>query len=164
MVRSGMGINFYYVGLLFACAAYAGICGAAPERIGAAIIFAGAVLSAVAASAASVRYQGVEVGVFVVDVVTIAAFILLALRAERFWPIWVSAFLGVGALGHLAMALHVRVIPWAYAVVLTIWSYPILATVAIGTFNHRRRLKQFGTDPSWSSESAGLEPPPEPAI
>ena len=51
-----------------------------------------------------------------------------------------SALLGLGLVGHLAMLLHPRVIPWAYAVVLSIWSYPILLLMAAGTFAHRRRL------------------------
>jgi len=66
----------------------------------------------------------------------------------------VSALLGLGVLGHLARWAGPDAIPWAYAVVLTIWSYPILAIIAIGTFNHQRRLKRLGTDPSWSSSSA----------
>jgi len=163
MVRSDMGINFYYVGLLFACCAYAGLHGAAPERIGAAVIFANAVLSAVLASAASVRYKGIEVGVFVVDVLAFVAFVLLAVRADRFWTLWVSALLGIGVLGHLAMLLHPRVIPWAYAVVLSIWSYPILLLIAVGTFAHRRRLIRNGADPSWTRSSAPPGPPTPPA-
>ena len=46
---------------------------------------------------------------------------------------------------------------WAYAVVLTIWSYPILALIASGTFLHRRRLNLYGADRSWVSSSGRLD-------
>ena len=107
-----------------------------------------------------IRWRSVEFGVFIVDVLVFVAFIVLALRANRFWPIWVSALLGLGVLGHLARWAGPDVIPWAYAVVLTIWSYPILAIIALGTFNHQRRLKRFGSDASWSSSSVRSPTPP----
>ena len=111
------------------------------------------------------RWRGIEFGVFIVDLATFIFFCVLAVRANRFWPIWVSALLGIGVLGSLAMMLHPRVIPWAYAVVLSIWSYPILLLIAFGTHNHRRRLRANGADPSWTRSSAGPgrpTPPPGP--
>ena len=150
----GMPVNLVYLVLLILCCGYAFVRGAAPERIGAAIVAANAVLSLIAVSAPPVRFQGVEVGVFVVDVAAFIAFIALALLANRFWPIWVSALLGLGVAGHLAMLLHPQVIPWAYAVVLSIWSYPILLTIVMGTRAHRRRLTRTGADPSWTRFSA----------
>lgn len=150
----GVAINLFYLFLLIACSAYAFLRGGAPERIGISIIAANAVLTFVAVSAPPVRFQGVEVGVFVVDVVAFLAFVLLALFANRFWTIWVSALLGLGLVGHLAMLSQPQVIPWAYAVVLSIWSYPILLLVIGGTYSHQRRLKQTGADPSWTPSSA----------
>ena len=91
-------------------------------------------------------------------------FVAIALRANRFWPLWVSAFLGLGVLGHLGRMAGPEVYWWAYAVVLTIWSYPIVALIALGTFLHRRRLALNGVDRSWSSSSArlGRTPPAGP--
>lgn len=74
-----------------------------------------------------------------IDAVTFALSCLLALRANRFWPIWVSALLGLGVLGHLARIVEPGLFWWAYAVALTIWSYPILALMMLGTWGHRRR-------------------------
>jgi hypothetical protein len=161
-----MGINYFYCVLLFACSVYAGLYGAAPERIGIAIIAVNAILTFVAVKTSSVRYQGVEVWIFALDVAAFATFVLLALRANRFWTLWVSAFLGLGVVGHLAMGLHPHVIPWAYAVVLSIWSYPILLVVALGTHAHRRRLIRNCADPSWTRSSAPpgpIRPPAGPA-
>jgi hypothetical protein len=65
----------------------------------------------------------------------------------------VTALLGLGVLGHLARLVGPDTFWWAYAVVLTIWSYPILALFAVGTFLHQRRLALHGADRSWVSSS-----------
>ena len=139
MVRSGMGFNVLFVGLLIAICVYAFWRGGAPERIGASIFAAGSVLTVVVASVAPIRFRSVEVGMLIVDVATALAFTILALKANRFWPIWVSALLGLRAIGHLAKLLSPQVIPWAYQVALTIWSYPILLLVGLGLAAVTRR-------------------------
>jgi hypothetical protein len=159
-----MAVNVYYLALLVATCVYAFLRGAAPERIGAAIIAANAILTFVAVSVSAVGYRDLEVGIFILDVLAFLAFVPLALRANRFWPIWVSGFLGLGVLGHLARWAGPEVIPWAYAVVLTIWSYPILAIIALGTFNHHQRVKRLGADPSWSISSTSSKDPSDPTI
>jgi hypothetical protein len=160
-----VAVNYVFLVLLVACCAYAFVRGGAPERMGMAIYAAGSVLTYAAVSAPPIRFKGVEVGVFIIDVCVLASFILLALRANRFWPIWVSALQGLGVLGSLAMLVHPRVIPWAYAVVLSIWSYPILLLMAAGTHGHQRRLIRNGADPSWtrfSGPPGRPTPPPGP--
>ena len=153
-------MNYLFLILLIACAAYAFWKGGAPERIGMAIYVAGSILTFVVVSAPPVRFQGVEVGVFIVDLFVFLGFVAVAVKAERFWPLWVSALIGIGIVGHLAMALHPHVIPWAYAVVLSIWSYPILLLMVLGAFAHDRRRKRNGADPSWTPSSA----PPGPLM
>ncbi|MGQ0589682.1 MAG: hypothetical protein ACT4N8_09155 [Sphingosinicella sp.] len=146
-------MNYFFFALLFACSIYAFVAGGGPERVGAAVYAASCVASFLVYSAVPVRFQGVEVGVFIVDILVFLAFVLLALRANRFWTIWVSALLGLGVVGHLAMLLRPQVIPWAYAVVLSIWSYPILLMIVLGTVAHRRRMIRNGADPSWTRSS-----------
>jgi hypothetical protein len=160
-------VNYYFIGLLVLCCGYALAAGGAPERIGAALYVLGAAVTHVfLASHVGSRWLQIEFGVFLIDVVTFGLFCILALRANRFWPLWVSALLGLSVLGHLARLAGPGVLWYAYAIVLTIWSYPILAILAIGTFNHQRRLARFGEDKSWSSSSApsGPGPPIGPTI
>jgi hypothetical protein len=153
-------VNYYFVGLLALCVAYALAAGGAPEKAGAIVYALSVVATHILLTAHLGHWRGIEFGVFTVDLVIFALFCILAARDNRFWPIWVSALLGLGVLGHLARWGGPDVIWYAYAVVLTIWSYPILAILALGTFNHRRRLARFGTDPSWSSSSARSDPMP----
>jgi len=160
-----MGVNLVFVGLLAACCLYAGWGGGAPERIGAAIFAVGSILSHFAFLLSKRHFNGVETGILIVDVATFFAFLALATRANRFWPIWVTGLLGIGIVAHLAMESSPQILPYAYRFVLSAWSYPMLALIAIGTWQHRRRLKLFGEDPSWSSFSrpdgpAWRQPPP----
>jgi len=144
-------VNYYFVGLLALCTVYAFAAGGAPEKTGVGIYAFSVVVTHVLLITHVAHWRGIEFGVFIVDLVTFALFCLLAMRANRFWPIWVSALLGLGVLGHLARWAGPDVFWYAYAIVLTIWSYPILAIMALGTFNHGRRMARFETDIPWSN-------------
>lgn len=152
-------MNYYFFALLFACCLYAFVSGGVPERFGAAAYALACIASHLLFSAPSIKYRSVETAVFIVDVVAFVAFIVIALRANRFWPIWVSGLLGLGVLAHLARWAGSGTLPWAYQVIMSVWSYPILALIALGTFSHQRRLKRNGNDPSWSRSSARSAPP-----
>ena len=158
-------MNLVFLVLLVATCVYAFTFGGAPERIGAAIYAAACLLTFVVVSALPFRFHSVEIGIFVIDLLLFAAFVLLALRANRYWPLWVSALLGIGVLGHLAMMLRPQVVAWAYAAILSIWSYPILILVLLGTLAHRKRMTRDGADPSWtrsSDRSIPIAPHPGP--
>jgi hypothetical protein len=129
-----------YTVLLILCWAYAMLKGGPPERLGATILALGSFLTVAAMPSWALHVGPVEIGVLIVDMACLAAFAVLALRADRFWPIWVSALVGVGALGHLARWFDgTEISTRVYAMSLAIWSYPMLALIAIGTFNHQRR-------------------------
>jgi len=155
-------MNHYFNALLLVTGIYALAAGGAPERWGAATYALACIASHFLFSAAPIKFRSVETGVFIVDVLVFVAFAILAVRANRFWPIWVSALLGLGVLAHLARWAGPDTIPWAYQLAMSIWSYPILAIIAIGTFNHRRRLAQHGTDRSWANFSAPSVPMRQP--
>jgi hypothetical protein len=157
---SGQAVNYHFVALLVLCTLYALWAGGGPERVGAAVYALSVAATHLILTAHNQRWLNVEVGVLSVDVLVFLAFIVIALRANRFWPLWVSAFLGLGVLGHLGRLAGPDVFWWAYAVVLTIWSYPILALIALGTFLHRRRLALNGADRSWVSSSGRSGPAP----
>lgn len=153
-------MKYEFVALLVLTTLYAFWAGGGPERLGAAVYAVSVAATHLILTTQYSRWLVVEVGVFIVDVVTFLAFVPIALRADRFWPLWVNAFLGLGVLGHLARLVGPDTFWWAYAVVLTIWSYPILALIALGTFLHRRRLARHGADRSWVSSSGRSAPTP----
>lgn len=140
-----------FVALLLGTLLYAAFRGGAPERVGASIIIAATTATILVPKVGKVTFASLEPGVFAVDTLTAFAFILLALRANRYWPIWIAALQIDTVLTHVAMLTAPRVMPWAYAVMEIAWSYPIVMLVAVGTARHQQRLHRYGNDPSWSA-------------
>jgi hypothetical protein len=145
--------SLIYDMLTLGCWLYAIFRGGAPERIGATVLLVGSALTFVAVSGPASRFTSVENGVFAVDVLALLTFLILALRAERWWPIWTAALQTIGTTAHAVKLVDPTVIRWAYAFALAFWSYPMLFLLVIGTWNHQRRLARNGVDKSWSSSS-----------
>jgi hypothetical protein len=154
-------IPFYYA-LLLLCWAYALRRGGGPERAGTTILLVGSLLTLATVSSQAGSYASVETGVFIVDMATLLAFLVVAVRAERFWPLWITALQLIGTSGHVVKLVDPDLMPKAYAFAAIFWSYPMVLLLALGTWRHQQRLKRFGVDRSWSSSSARSAPPPGP--
>jgi hypothetical protein len=143
-------LNIVVYGLLLtACWTYAVIRGGSPERLGTTILAVFSLLTATAIPD-NTRFRFLESGVLVIDVLCLAAFVMLALRAERFWPLWVAALQLLGVASHGVKFSEPGLIPTTYAFMLAIWSYPMIALMIAGTARHQARLRKFGSDRSWS--------------
>lgn len=86
------------------------------------------------------RYSSVEEGVLLVDAATLLVFVMVALRSDRFWPLWVAGLQLTTAIGHALKGVHIELLPQAYGAALRFWSYPILLILVVGTFRNQRRL------------------------
>ena len=137
--------------LLLATAAYAWLRGGAPERWAAGLFISAYLLTIVVRSPWTNRYVLVETGVFAVDVALFLAMLTLALAANRFWPVWMTAIVAMPLAAHLVKLADSEIIPGAYQFLLAGWAYPTLALLAAATWRHQRRLRRLGADPSWSN-------------
>lgn len=99
------------------------------------------------------RYTGVEVGVLVVDVLVLLAFTAVALKSDRFWPLWIAGLQLTTTLGHALRAVEDQIVPIAYAVSLRFWSYPIQIILIVAVWRSLRR-KQRPTNPVASDQLA----------
>ncbi|MEN3749149.1 hypothetical protein TPR58_18390 [Sphingomonas sp. HF-S3] len=138
-----------YLALLLGCSGYALARGGAPERIGVLILALAIVASHFAPAAGPVRFKTIEWGVMMVDLAMLSAVLVLAVRAQRFWPMWMAAILVNTIVTHLLM-LSPNLIPWSYSVAIAGWSYPNPVLLAIGAWRHRSRIRLYGADPAWS--------------
>jgi DNA-binding CsgD family transcriptional regulator/uncharacterized membrane protein YhaH (DUF805 family) len=129
---------------------YALVRGGAPERIVAAIGVVGAVLSLLVVSMTPIRIGGVDLSFFVFDSIASIGFILVALRANRLWPIWMAAFNSFGLAAHLLLLTNPTIDPLAYVLVLAMTSPLSFLILFVGTRNHRLRLRHYGVDPAWT--------------
>ncbi|MEP9404453.1 hypothetical protein [Sphingomonas sp. VNH70] len=152
---------YLYLILLALAAGYAWRRGGAPERLVASLIVAAVVASAIALGFSTRVFGSKEVGLFVVDLVLCVAVVLVALHAERFWPLWLSALLILSVLLQLAIWYAPYYYRAIYLILHALSAYPTLMLLAAGTARHRRRLMQHGLDPAWSGE---VRQRPDPAV
>jgi hypothetical protein len=128
----------------------ASICGYAlwrgqfDERVTAIVCLAATLATRMALSPAAQRYSSVEVGVLVVDSVTFLAFVYVALRSDRFWPLWVSGLQLTTTMAHFMKAIDSDLFPQAYAAAGRFWGYPILLILAVGAYRTNMRTKRAG--------------------
>jgi hypothetical protein len=146
--------NWYFRILLVVCCGYACRKSGAPGRIAAAVYFDRVVFTHLARSASQIWWSSVEAGVFGVDGAVLCALLAIALTAERFWPLWLTALHLLGTTGHVVKMADPSLIRWGYAFILAVWSYPIPALILFGAWHHQRRLGRFNADRSWSIFSA----------
>ena len=97
------------------------------ERLAAGGVVTGWALSLVAARSGM---GGTQWGVMVVDVALLTFFLWLALRGERFWPLFVAGFQLLLVITHFASAADSAISGWAYKTAEMIWSYLIVLTIA----------------------------------
>lgn len=147
-----------YFAVTVLCWMYVFFRGGAPERVGASILALGSSLTVVTISSLRARYGALEFGVFLVDVATLAGFLLLALRAERYWPLWLAALQIIGTAAHAVKLVDPGMIWRAYAFAMQSWGYPMWLLIVAGTWRHQQRLALYGADRSWSSFSARSGP------
>lgn len=141
----------FFLALFIGACAYALARGGAPERVAVGIFAGGLLLTALTATASYVaRFSGLEIGILIVDSIMLAAFVILSLHAERYWPIWMSGMQAVEVLSHLPMLIAPDVLPQAYTTITALWSYPMLVLLIVATYRHRRRIARYGKDASWS--------------
>ncbi|HEU4498682.1 MAG TPA: hypothetical protein VFR60_05025 [Sphingomicrobium sp.] len=131
-----------FIPLLTAVCLYAWLRGGSDERMVAATCLAGTVATLLAISPLHQRYSGVEEGLMLVDLAVLAGFVIVALRSDRFWPLWVAGLQLTTSIGHLLKGIDQDLLPRAYGAALQFWGYPILLILAVGTYRQHRRLRQ----------------------
>jgi hypothetical protein len=140
-----------YHALLIAVCAYAFLRGRRDERFAAAICLLATLATRLALSPVTSRYSGVETGVFLVDLLALGGFTFIALRTDRFWPLWVAGIQLTTMLAHGLKAIELNLIPEAYAAAARFWVYPIFLIIFIGTWRSHQRAVQRSVPATRSS-------------
>lgn len=130
---------FAYWIVLLAVSAYAFARGRFDERMAAVVCIAATVGTRLAHSPLTERFSSVEVGVLFVDVLALLGFIAIALRTDRFWPLWVAGLQLTTTLAHFLKAIDLQLMPQVYAAAARLWVYPIFLIIVIGTWRSHRR-------------------------
>ncbi|WP_309603530.1 hypothetical protein [Sphingomonas sp.] len=135
--------SIYHV-LLIAVCAYAYWRGRSDERLAATLCVIATIATRIMVSPVTSRYSSVEAGVFAVDLAVLVGFMFIALRSDRFWPLWVAGLQLTTILAHALKAVDFALMPQIYAAAARFWVYPIFLIIVIGTWrtNHRRQYHE----------------------
>ena len=138
---------FSYWLVLTSVAAYALLRGRGDERAAALTCVIATIASVLVNSPLTRRFTGVEMGVLVVDLLALAAFTAIALRTNRFWPLWVAGFQLTSTFAHGLKAVHLSLLPQVYAAAERFWVYPIFLAIVVGTWRTQRRVQRQKLSP-----------------
>jgi len=136
-----MSPHLYWTLLALTCG-YAFIRGGRDERVVAIVSAAASIITAFVLSPWGERYSQIEAGEMLVDLTVLAAFVAVALRSDRFWPLWVAGLQLTSSLAHLMKGIHIELMPQAYAAATKFWSYPILIIIIVGTWRSHNRARR----------------------
>ena len=113
------------------------------EQLSALIFIAASILSVLARSPQDERYISVEYSDLIIDLFVLVSTVAIALRSDRFWPLWVAGLQLTISMSHLLKWIQPDLLPLAYAAAERFWSYPTLIILFVGAWRqHRRHLAQ----------------------
>ena len=93
----------------------------------------------------------VATGHLLIDASAFVMFLVIALRANRVYPICLSAFQGIAFLMHFVHAINPANAPLAYSILSIAPSYLMMLTLIAGLLLHSRRTRRYGRTRSWRS-------------
>ncbi len=136
-------VMFVPLALLVAAVLCALGLGGKPERLGAGLLFAWFVADLLLRHFSAPRaYVGFSLPAAILDLLAFFGFVVLALRANRLWPIFAAAFLTFPVLGHIAMLAEVRGMNWAYWAMTQIPPNAVAVAILIASVKHSGRLRR----------------------
>jgi hypothetical protein len=144
----------FFIIFIVAIVSYALARGAAPERATASAFILAAVGSlSVGFLHMPGQFQSVPLRLFIVDGLLLVGMTVIAIRANRWWPIPVAGCQLIAVLVHAGKLLDPAMIPNGYAFLVKISSWPMVALLGYGTWAHRTRLRRGIIIPGWKPSS-----------
>jgi len=136
-----MAPNFFRI-LLVLVAAYALLRGSRDGRQVGIILVLGVIATELVLPPVRERFDAVETNLMLVDLAVFAGFLWVALRSDRFWPMWIAGLQLTAILGHVLKLVDAQLFSRAYAAALVFWAYPMLLILAVGTWRNVRRARE----------------------
>lgn len=131
-----------YIGLaILAISCFAALrWGGTDEKLAGAGMLAAVIISNIVSDGS---YGHTETGVLIVDVSVFFGLLVLALRSDRFWPMWAAAFQLIGTMVHIGSMSQTGDFAWAYYVALIFWTFPVFIALLAGTWFEGRFRRQW---------------------
>lgn len=124
--------------------------GGEPERLVAAVLLAAAGLDVFNHILfGEPAFFLVNPGHLVIDAWSMIALMWVALRANRAWPMWVSAAQIIVVLGHVSKIIELSLVRFGYYAMTQVPLNVQAAALLIGTIAHMRRQERIGNYNAW---------------
>jgi hypothetical protein len=72
-----------------------------------------------------------------IDLLTLAAFLGIAIRSDRFWPLWIAGLHLTATLSHVLRLFDPGLVHVAYEAAMRFWSYPLLVILGVAALRTR---------------------------
>lgn len=138
-----------FAAAFLACLVYAFFAGGKPERAAILAQLVALLLSFTAISFRSIPVKGLPIGLALVDLALAVALSILAVRANRIWPIVLAGMQVATIFAHVARMLSFPLPAAGYVIFVQFWAWPMLIVTALGTYNHRSRTRRLGQERDW---------------
>lgn len=127
--------------------------GGEPERLVAAVLVATTVLDlGNHAMFGEPAFFAVNPGHLVIDVWAMTALMWVALRANRGWPMWVSAAQIIVVLGHMSKIIELSLVRYGYFAMTQMPLNIQAIALLLGTAAHVRREERVGRYHAWRTD------------
>jgi hypothetical protein len=113
--------------------------GGKPEKLAGAVMLAATTLSTISSD---YSWLNVQYRILLIDGTMMVFLIILALRADRWWPMFAAGFEGLGLLIHLAFWAQPKLMSLVYVTGLNIVGYLVFASLGVGVVTHLMRQRQ----------------------
>lgn len=104
-------------------------------------------------------YESVDIGHLLIDLAAATAFLAVALKANRIYPLWMAALQLISVLAHFAREVNPRAAGLAYAYLGFGPFYLELVVLFAGIALHANRVRRKGMYRSWRASSSRLREP-----
>ncbi len=129
-----LNVVYAIVGAVFmvAMALFAFLKGGTREKMGAGVYLAAWFSTLIAQE--NVGFQGLPIGMFIIDAVTLLALVAIAWRAPQSWPTWAAGLQLIAVTGHLTILANAQVPISSIYTAMNLIGYLIILCIAVGTF------------------------------
>lgn len=110
-----------------------------PERAASSCYLLAAVMSVATGPILSAKFHRFEGSLALIDAILLASLLLIALKADRWWPILATALQAVGTLSHIAKLINPKIYGLGYQMMEESSAYPALLVLAVGIWRTRHR-------------------------
>lgn len=107
------------------------------ERLGAVALFLAAFITPFVQDKPRL-VESPQYGVLAVDTALFLALTAIALKGDKWWPLWAAGLQPVGIFVHVARIIDPFVLPHAYYRGLSIHTYLVIAPLLVGAWTHKR--------------------------